>query len=326
MTGKYEHVLGFALEHPWALTESMRAIVADIIAHRVAGQDVEPAAIAAAMVQRKNLPQPRKGGAVAVIPFYGVVAPRMNMLSEFSGGTTFEQLTAQLHEAVANKEIATIVFDVDSPGGNVAGASEFAREVLKARTVKPVIACAQFLMASAAYWPMACATEVVAAPSAMVGAIGVYTIHDDVSAALEKLGIKREVIGAGKFKTEGVGGGPLSDEARAHIKALCETVYARQLGDIAKGRGITAAAVRNGYAEGRCVDVEAALAAGMIDRIGTLADTLARVMTAPPADATTRPAATTQEPPLAAVTVKEQQVADVLWQNAALGALLELEF
>jgi len=325
MTGKYEHVLGFAVEHPWALTAAMRTIVAGILARRLVGEDASPEDIAAATVQRRNLPQPpRKGGGVALIPMYGVIAPRMNLLSDISGGTTFEALTAQLRAAVENPEVKTIVFDVDSPGGSVAGASEFAREVLKARTVKPVIAQAQYLMASAAYWPMACATEIVASPSAMVGAIGVYTIHDDITEALGKLGVKREVIGAGKYKTENVGGGPLSDEARAHVIGLVEANYTRQVVDISKGRGCSAADVRNGYAEGRCVDVEAALAAGMIDRIASLDDTLARVL----APAAARPhhstAQATDQEPLAA-TSQEPTPDDATWQNATYGALAALE-
>jgi ClpP class serine protease len=83
----------------------------------------------------------------------------MNLLSEVSGGTTFEALTKQLQAAVADPDVKTIVFDVDSPGGNVAGASEFAREVLRARATKPIIVQAHHLLASAAYWPMAGATE-----------------------------------------------------------------------------------------------------------------------------------------------------------------------
>jgi signal peptide peptidase SppA len=325
MTGKYEHILGFAVEHPWAITESMRTVVAGILARRLVGEDTDPDTIAAAMVQRKTLPQPKKGsGAVALIPMYGVVAPRMNMLSEFSGGTTFEQLTAQLHAAVDNPDIATIIFDVDSPGGNVAGASEFAREIMKARTKKPIIAQAQYLMASAAYWPMACATEVVAAPSAMVGSIGVYTIHNDITDALTALGVKRTVIGAGKYKTEGVGGGPLSSDALAHVQGLVDQNYNRMVGDISKGRGVTIAAVRGGYGEGRCIDAEAALAAGLIDRIATLDDTIARVMAAPPADArATSTTAITDKEPLAA-TAKESP-SDANWQNAIFGALAELE-
>lgn len=323
MTGKYEHVLGFVYSHPWALDASMRAELARILARRIIGQDATPDEIAAALVQRKNLPQPARGGGVAVIPIYGVIAPRMNMLSEFSGGTTFEQLTAQLRAAVANPEIATIVFDVNSPGGNAAGASEFAHEVMKARTKKPVIAQAEYQMASAAFWPMACATEIVASPSAMVGSIGIYTIHEDITEALAKLGVKQDVVSAGKYKTEGIGA--LSDEARAHVQALVDGHYARMVGDIAKGRGVPVATVRGGYGEGRVVDADTALATGMIDRIGTLDDTFARVLTAKaaPRSTSTAAAATDQEPVTA--TSKEPVLSDALWQNATFGALAELD-
>jgi ClpP class serine protease len=183
----YEHVLSFALEHPWALTDTMRGIVAGILTNRLLGHEASDADIQAALVNRKNLPKPGRGG-VAVIPIYGVIAPRMNLMSDMSGGTTFEALTGQLREAMANDQVKTIVFDVDSPGGNAAGASEFAREVMQARTKKPIIAQAQYTMASAAYWPMAGATEIVAAPSAQVGSIGIYAMHNDISKALDDRG------------------------------------------------------------------------------------------------------------------------------------------
>jgi signal peptide peptidase SppA len=327
---KYEHVMAFALEHPWAVTPSMRTIIAGILARRMVGQDADPAEIAAALVNRKNLPQPGdQNGAVAIIPVYGVIAPRMNLLSEMSGGTTFEKLTAQLHEAMGNKAVKTIVFDVDSPGGNVAGATEFAREVMKARTKKPIIAQAQYLMASAAYWTMACATEVVAAPSAMVGSVGVYTIHDDVSEALAQLGVKREVISAGKYKAEAMDGFPLSDAARGHIQSLVTDVHERMLGDISKGRGAQIDVVRVGYGQGRSLSAEDALAAGMVDRIATLDETLARVMSAAPtteraaalAEHTGSTSDTSQEPLQA---TGQDRAADIRWQTDMERALFEL--
>src|SRR5262249_39956041 len=172
-------------------------------------------------------------------------------------------------------------FDVDSPGGNVAGATEFAREVLAARAKKTVVAHANYLLASAAYWAMSGATEIVASPSAQVGAIGVLTLHNDISKMLEQMGIKREVLSAGKFKGEGMDGGPLSTEARAHIQDLIDGAYGRFIGDVAKGRGVTPADVRNGFGQGRALAVEAALATGLIDRVATLQDTLARVGASP---------------------------------------------
>lgn len=316
----YEHILGFALEHPWALTKSMCSIVASILARHIAGHETSSTELSA-LTNRSKLPQPKRGGAVAVIPMYGVIAPRVNMLSDISGGTTFETLTAQLHAALRDDEVKTILFDVDSPGGNVAGATEFAQEILKARAQKPIIAQAQFLMASAAYWAMAGATQIVASPSAMVGSIGVYAIHDDITEALAKEGIKREVISAGKFKAEGIGGGALSDEARAYAKTIIESAYSNFTRDVANGRGVKPADVRNGFGEGRVVAASDALALGLVDRVATLHDTIKRVASPEGVHALTNPSAlaTDQEPSPA---TSQELAADVAWQNGVTAALL----
>jgi len=299
----YDHLAAFALEHPWALTDNMREIVATTIARRLAGMDDDEEGIAIAQQARATRDVAvRGGGLVAVLPFHGVVAPRMNLLSEISGGATFEGLSKQLNAAVADPDVTTIVFDVDSPGGNVAGASEFARDVLRARAIKPIIVQANHLMASAAYWGLAGATEIVASPSAMIGSIGVIGIHDDLTAAREKLGIRREVLSAGKYKAEAAGGMPVSDGARAHAQHLIDSFYDRMVGDIAKDRGISAAAVRGSYGEGRLLNVEDALACGLVTRIATFDETLARV-TQPATAGRARVAATAPpaitEPPVA---------------------------
>lgn len=297
----YEHLLAYVIDHPWAITHGMRQLIANVIARRIAGEDVDETAIGAARVARETRAESiPTGGSVAVIPLHGVIAPRMNLFSEISGGATYEGLGAQLQEAVNDPNVHTILFDVDSPGGNVAGASELAREVLAARAKKTVIAQAAHMMCSAAYWVMSGATEIVASPSALVGSIGVYGIYDDLSAALEQLGIKRTVISAGKYKSEGVGGVGLSAEAQAHVQTLIDGAYGRFVGDVGKGRGVSPAAVRGGYGEGRALEVDGALKLGMVDRIGTLSDTLARITRPAPAGALRGasdppPAATRQE-------------------------------
>lgn len=312
---KYEHVLSFALEHPWAVTPAMRPIIAGILARRLVGEEVHADEIQTALVARQQRVQmiAPPNSSVAMIPIHGVIAPRMNLFSDISGGVTFEGLTAQLHEALAQPDVKTIVFDVDSPGGNVAGATEFARAIMKARTKVTVIAQAQYMLASAAYWGMAGASEIVASPSALIGSIGVYAMYDDISEALGKLGVKRSIFAAGKYKGEGADGGPLTPEAQAHVRDLVDSSYARFVGDVAKGRGVTPDTVRYGYGEGRTLNADQALAARMIDRIGTLADTLERVTTASPvaARALAESAATGQEPPPAA-TPQEPRPLDAL--------------
>jgi len=321
----YEHVLAWVLEHPWAVTPTHRQLIAQVLARSLAGDTADPETLVAAAVSRANLPKPKRGGGLAVIPIHGTIAPRINMLSDFSGGATFEDLDAQLAAAVADKDVQTIVFDVNSPGGSVAGATEFARAVLKARTVKPIVAVAHHLMASAAYWVASCATEIVATPSAEVGSIGVFALYEDLSAALDALGIKRTVISAGKFKAEGVAEGPMSDEMRAHLQSRVDLYYGRFVADVAAGRGVKVDAVRAGFGLGRTVNADDALAAGMVDRVATITDTLARLRPAGP----TLPVAldhanpaTDQEPSPA---TSQEPRSDAHWQNALRGELLQLD-
>jgi len=324
----YDHVLSFALSHPWAIESDMLPVIAGILARHIAGVD-STAEIAAALVNRKNLPQPR-AGSIAIIPMYGVVAPRMNGMSAMSGGTTFEQLTSQLRESVANKDVKTIVFDVDSPGGNVAGATEFAHEVMQARTKKPIVAVAQYKMASAAMWAMSGATEIIASKSAVVGALGIITAHNDLSAALATLGVKRRYLFAGEGKADGNDAEPLSADAEARIQAQLNDAYGQMVGDVVKGRGagMTAERVRKEWKAHTYGSTEA-LALGMIDSIATLDQTLARILSTS-TDAgdqrallsLTSAGDTSQEP---AKATDQDRPSDAQWQNAATRALLELD-
>lgn len=324
----YDHVLSFALSHPWAIESAMMPIISGILARHIAGHDMRAEA-EAALQNRQNLPQPR-AGSIAIIPMHGVLAPRMNLMSETSGGTTFEKLTSQLHEAMGNKDVKTIVFDVDSPGGNAAGAPEFASEVRRARTKKPIVAVGQYKMASAAMWAMSGATKVYASPSAIVGALGIITAHNDLSESLAKLGVKRRYLYAGEGKADGNDTEPLSTDAEARIQSQINAAYGQMVSDVVHGRGqgATAEKVRKEW-KAHTYSAAEAVSLGMIDGVATLNETLARLLSASP-DAEDQRAAisfesasdTPQEP--ARVTGQDRR-ADTHWQNAVMRALLELD-
>lgn len=324
----YDHVLGFALSHPWSIMPEMLSVIAGILARRMAGVDTERSEIDAALVNRKNLPQPRVGS-VAMIPVYGVLAPRMNMMSEMSGGTTYEKLSGQLREAVSNPAIRTIVLDVDSPGGSVAGNAEFAAEIMRARTKKPIVAVAQYTMGSAAYQLSSAATEIVAAPSARVGAIGTYTIHDDMSEALAKLGVKRTYISAGAGKVDGNETEPLTGQALARVTAAVNDAYTQFVSTVVKGRGagMTADRVRDEW-KAHVYGASEAVSIGMIDSIGTLDETLTRLLSASP-DAEDKRAAldlhpsegTDQERPSLAATSQDRQADAALAHGLFVAAM-----
>ena len=278
-----DRVLSLALE-PWALTRPMVTIVASILAHRLADDRHEQAALTARSAPPATAPA---SAGVAVIAVHGVIAPRANQLSEVSGATTFETAGRALAAAVNDPGVTTIVLDIDSPGGSVLGATEFAQRLRSARAVKRIIAAANYQACSAAYWLAANASEVIAAPSAVLGSVGIFTIHEDLSKALDQLGVKLTYISAGKFKVDGNEAEPLSDTARARLQKQVDRAYERFVGDIAAGRKVSAAKVRSDFGQGASVTADEALAAGMIDRIETIDETLDRLL---PGDHGTRPA------------------------------------
>jgi len=217
-------------------------------------------------------------GSVAVIPVMGIISHRMSMVSNISGagGASIDKLTAQFRQAVDEPSCMAIVLEVDSPGGGVPGVSELASEIYNARARKPITAIVNAMACSAAYWLASAASEVVCSPSGQAGSIGVYMIHQDASEAYAKEGIKNTIIKAGKYKTEGNPYEPLSDEARAALLSNVEDYYRMFVKAVAQNRGTSQAAVRDGYGQGRSSLATDALKQGLVDRVGTMDDVLAK--------------------------------------------------
>jgi ClpP class serine protease len=85
------------------------------------------------------------------------------------------------------------------------------------------------------------------------------------------------VITAGKYKGEGSSYEPLTEEARTAIQTRVDEYYGMFVNAVARNRGVSAADVRGGYGEGRVVGAKEAKRLGMVDRIETLDETLARM-------------------------------------------------
>jgi len=276
---KYAHILLAVASEFWAIDpEKMDQLVA-FLALQAAGEKFSAEEVQARITKQQERDVARREGSVAVLPLRGVIANRMNLMSEISGGTSSEGFGKRFDAAVDDAQVKAVIVDVDSPGGVVTGTDELSAKVFAARGKKPIIAHVNGIAASAAYWIATAADEVVVTRSSEVGSIGVIGIHDDVSAALEKLGVKKTLISAGKFKTEGHPFGPLSEEALAHRQERVASYYDDFVRAVARNRNTTLTAVRDGYGQGRMVRAEAAVAEGMADTIATLDETIARFAT-----------------------------------------------
>jgi capsid assembly protease len=216
-----------------------------------------------------------RGGAIVVIPIYGVLLQRP--LADISGGsigTSTTSISAALRQVVEDPGVGSIVLDIDSPGGDVSGIDELATEIYQARKQKRIVAVSNCLCASAAYYLAAQCSEIVVSPSSQTGSIGVYCVHEDDSAALEAAGIKLELIKYGANKAEGNNLGPLTDSAREHMQSMVDGYGIAFERAVARGRGITQSDVHSKFGQGRVFDAKTAVRIGMADRVGTLADVL----------------------------------------------------
>lgn len=214
-------------------------------------------------------------GSVVVIPIRGGIVPRKDTFAEYLEGISAERISGWIDDAVNDPNVVAIVLDIDSPGGMVAGIAELGAQIFEARDRKLIVAVANPLAASAAYWIGSAATELIVTPSGEAGSIGVVAMHLDWSVALVNAGIKATIVTAGRRKAEWNPYEPLDDEGRERLQALIDADYEKFVGAVAKQRGLTRKQVIAASNEARVLSAEEALAGKLIDRIADMRTVLA---------------------------------------------------
>ncbi|MCB8747704.1 signal peptide peptidase SppA [Rhodoferax sp. U2-2l] len=257
------------LQSPWAIEPSRLVEINAIYSARMGGAAIDLEAIEKRTGKPlNNVPQTYSiTDGVAILPLEGVLAKRMNLLVQVSGGTSTQLADKALQTALADPDVHSIILAIDSPGGTVDGTVVLANAVYKAReSGKPIVALASGTMCSAAYWIGSAAQAVfVSDGTTLVGSIGVVTSHTDVSGAEEKAGVKTTEIAAGKYKRIASGYAPLTKEGRQTLQDSIDYTYSLFVDDVAKNRGVTSQSVLQRMADGRVFIGQQAIDAGLVD-------------------------------------------------------------
>ncbi len=209
---------------------------------------------------------------VAIIPIAGPLFRYASFFSEISGATSYERLAVDIGNAMENSEVVQVVFDVNSPGGEVDGAAETAELIASYRGHKPMTSYISHLGASGGYWLAAAADRVIVAETAMVGSIGAVLGVVDRSKQDEKRGIKRMQFVSAQSPDKRVD--PFSDDqgeqdrARVILQGLVDKLGAVFVEKVAGYRGMSAEEVMG--TKGGLVIGSDAVAAGLADGVGTL--------------------------------------------------------
>ena len=123
---------------------------------------------------------------IAVIHVDGALSYRTDLWTAWFGMDTYNSIEAAFDECLGNPKVKGIVFDINSPGGEVSGCADLAAKIYKARGSKEfgIVARTGGLMCSAAYWLGSACEKVYAASNGTLGSIGVlcaYNKSDDES-------------------------------------------------------------------------------------------------------------------------------------------------
>jgi signal peptide peptidase SppA len=257
-----------ALSQPWALERSVFGALTDVFERHASGIRLSVEEVQA--IQNPANRQPSAGmeisGDVAIIPIRGVIARHSSLVNGASQptGTAVDSIRADFRAALADSRVSTIAFDVDSPGGMVAGVADLADEI-RAST-KPTTAYTDGMMASAAYWLVSGVDQIFASRTAQVGSIGVYTSLEDSSIENHMKGRRRIVVASGRYKGAGEPGRAIDAEMVQETKSKIDEFFGMFRESVIAGRGFSADQM-NAVADGQVFIGQKALEKGLIDAI-----------------------------------------------------------
>jgi protease IV len=197
----------------------------------------------------------------------GLLQPGENPLSLFK---------QELDMAADDDSVKAVVLRVNSPGGTVSS-SDAMYTILKRfkdKTHKPVVASAQELDCSGAYYLSCGADKIVAQPTSLVGSIGVIFESYNIEGTMAKIGVRSDSYKSAAHKDIGSPFRDATPEEQAIMQGLVDEYYARFKSIVTSNRPIPASADFKQITDGRIFSGENAVALGLVDKVGLLSDAI----------------------------------------------------
>jgi len=174
-----------------------------------------------------------KGGKhTALVEISGVIAPGTD--------ASAEKVATALQAAFKDKNTQGVVLRINSPGGSPVQSQEIYDEMKRLRLKYPAIplyAVVEDLCASGGYYVAAAADKIYVAKGSIVGSIGVRMDSFGVVGLMQKLGIERRLITAGKNKAMLDPFLPEKEEHRQIVASLIGEIHDQFIAAVRDGRG-----------------------------------------------------------------------------------------
>ena len=225
------------------------------------------------MSQRAHLSAP-VGPHTALIDIRGEIAP--------DAEANAESLVAALQSAFDESSAKAIVLRINSPGGSPVQAGIVNDEIrrLKALNQKKVYVVVEEMCASGAYYIAAAADEIYVDKASLVGSIGVLMDGFGFVGLMDKLGIERRLLTAGKNKGMLDPFSPQDETQRAYAQRMIDVIHRQFIKVVREGRGDRLKETPETFS-GLFWTGEEAVKQGLADNIGNLDYVAREVVKAP---------------------------------------------
>lgn len=207
-------------------------------------------------------------GGVAIIPIEGTLVHKGSYVGASSGETSYEGVRVQVARARSRSDVRGVVFEVDSYGGEVAGAFETADDIFALSREKPTLAILTDFAFSSGYLQASQARQIIMPEFGGAGSIGVITMHVDWSRNLDNEGINVTIFSAGKHKAEGNPFEPLAADAAARIQTRIDAMRDKFAATVGRGRGSRLTKAKALKTEAQSFGADEALSLGLVDGVG----------------------------------------------------------
>ncbi len=189
-----------------------------------------------------------------------------------------ESVLRQIRAAKNDEDVKAIIFEVDSPGGEITSADEIynaLQDFKKSGEERKVIAYVEGLAASGGYYVSLPADWIIAQPTSILGSIGVIMQTLNWKGLSEKIGITDTTIKSGTNKDLLNPFHDVPPEQIQLLQTMIDVSYDRFFGLVKKNRNIKTDELK-AMADGRIFDASVALDKRFIDQIGYWDDVVSR--------------------------------------------------
>jgi protease-4 len=172
------------------------------------------------------------GSHTALVELSGLIAPGTD--------SSAEKINSSLRAAFKDSNTKGVILRINSPGGSPVQAQNIYDEIRRLRRKYPHIplyAVVEDICASGGYYVAAAADKIYVTRSSIVGSVGVRMDGFGFTGLMQKLGVERRLLTAGKNKGFLDPFLPDDEKQKEYAQAMLDQIHQQFIDDVRQGRG-----------------------------------------------------------------------------------------